>query len=67
VNIFSHQETDLNVSVVSVLGQALEQHVLPAGSSISLRREDFSAGLYVLEFTDKITGAAIGTQKFVFY
>ena len=67
ISIYSRQIEDMDVSVVSVLGQVLQQQILPAGSVLTLHKEDFSAGLYVLEFTDRRTGDALGTQKIVFY
>jgi para-nitrobenzyl esterase len=67
VTIYSHQMQNMQVSLVTVLGQLLQTQVLPAGSNLSIRKGDLSAGLYVLEFTDQATSASIGAQKVIFY
>ncbi len=67
IAIYSHQPQNMDVTVASVLGQVLQQQVLPAGSVLTLHKENFSAGVYILEFTDKDTGAALGTERVVFF
>jgi len=64
--IYSHQSADMDVSVVTMLGQIVQKHVLIANSELSLFKSDFNNGVYLLQFTDGNTGKLLRTDKIVF-
>ena len=66
VAIYSNQSADLNVAVVTIMGQVLQQQLLVANGMLVLHKKDFSQGIYLIQFTDKVTGKLISTQKVVF-
>lgn len=67
INVDSHEQQDLDVTVVNVLGQALNKYVLPAGATLTISKESLSSGMYLFEFSDRITGRIYNTEKVVFY
>jgi hypothetical protein len=66
IAIYSNQSRDINMEVVTLLGQVLQRLVLPADGMLVLHKKDFSQGIYLIQFTDKVTGTPISTQKVVF-
>jgi hypothetical protein len=66
VNIYSHQSENLDVTVINMMGQVLQRRTLEANSLITLHKEDFSAGVYLLEFAARGTGKPLRVDKIVF-
>ena len=66
IGIYSHQSIDLEVSVITPLGQIVQQHLLNGNSSLTIYRGSFSSGIYLLQFKDKATGKVLKTEKIVF-
>ena len=66
IAVYSNQAHDLNVAVVTIMGQVLQQQLLVANGMLVLYEKDFRQGIYLIQFTDKVTGKLISTQKVVF-
>ena len=67
VVVYSHQPSQLQVSVINLMGQVLQTQVLDANSVLTLYKQDFSAGVYLLQFNDKGTNKTLKTDRIVFY
>ena len=67
VAIYSHQPENLDISVINMMGQVLQRRVLDANSVLTLHKDDFSAGVYLLQFATKGSDKPIRTDKIVFY
>jgi hypothetical protein len=67
ISVYSYQPEELEVSVVSMVGQVLQRHVLSANSMLALQKNDFSAGVYLLQFSGKGNDRILKTDKIVFY
>jgi hypothetical protein len=67
VAIYSNQQHDIDVAVVTIMGQVLQRQLLVANGTLIIHERDFSQGIYLIQFTDKTTGKLISTQKVVFY
>ncbi len=67
VNISSQNQKDLNVSVLSVDGKLVQQHVLSMNSQISLRKQELGSGVYLLQFSEKDNNHVLRTEKVIFF
>lgn len=67
LNVNSQYPKGLVVSVLTVDGKLAQQHILPANSMLTISKQDLSAGVYLLQFSDKSDGRLLKTEKVVFY
>ena len=67
ISVNSQYGKDLSVSVLTTEGKIVQQHILPANSTLTLRKENLSAGVYLLQFSEKDSNQTLRTDKIIFY
>jgi hypothetical protein len=67
MTIISHEPRDLMIQVVTLDGHLVKKADLAAYSTLTVRKEDLSAGMYLLDFYDSKGAVKLKTEKIVFY
>ncbi len=67
MSVSSQYQKDLSVSVLTMDGKVIQQHILAPNSTLSLRKENLSAGVYLLQFSEKGSSQTLRTEKVIFY
>ena len=67
VSVSSQYQKDLSVTVLTVDGKVVQQHVLQANTTLILKKEDLSAAVYLLQFSEKGSNLNLRTDKIIFY
>jgi para-nitrobenzyl esterase len=67
IAIYSGQPEDMDVAVVNTMGQVMRRDMLAANSTLTLRKDDLGAGIYIVEFLGRGTNDVLKTEKIVFY
>jgi Secretion system C-terminal sorting domain/Carboxylesterase family len=67
ISVNSQYLKELQVSVLTLDGKQVQQYTLPGNSTLSLHKKDLSAGVYLLQFSEKGGNQKLRTDKIIFY
>lgn len=67
ISIYSGQSEGMDVAVVNAMGQVMRRDMLAANSALTLRKDDFGAGIYIVQFLTRGTNNVLKTEKIIFY
>jgi hypothetical protein len=67
MTIISHEPRDLMIEIVTLDGRQIEKMDLPSYSTQTIRKEELSAGMYLLNYYDAKGVIKLRSDKIVFY
>ena len=67
IHLYSSEAEDLNVLIVNAMGQVIRRDMLASNSVLTLQKNDFGAGIYIVRFLNRGTNDVLKTEKVIFY
>ena len=67
VHLYSSESQDLDVVIINAMGQVIHRDVLASNSVITLSKDEFGAGIYIVRFLSRATSNVLKTEKVIFY